>query len=1524
MIRQNHLRIPDVKGFLRTFDRHKPLSPDDWAVNESTQYEPGYLIFCLEPVAAPAGLSSFSKRGEDQGETFRVKDLCVVVSKDDGKCVAVIVTPSAYEFRVLDTLLLEKAMKAILDGRDFNYLAARPIQKMDDNAIKALYKLGSEYAKGGSRRTLAVEGATLQEPALALLAQLGAKLSTQVGKQLIDIGSICHMIFTPEGRQEDKSKAIMKSCFVPVRSEEDSAPAAKAPAMAEASLYSVDPLADVAHLQDNYSTEAGNIDLSALAPEPPVQLNYESPIQPLAAPEPSSSFGDFGMGLLSALAPQQGAPQQAMAFENLAEGGRSADLPSLPFGQGLTPGSGQDPSEQYGAQNPLNNMDTLPPTGPSTSFTGLSSMDSLPIPGVTTSMTGLPAMTGMSSMTDTPAMQPPAPPPPAPAPSSPAPNTSMTGLPATTASPASPAPSGNGQAKGAVPEWFIMSHEAVAAPQAAATAPMVEEAPPPPAPKEDFSNQFMNDWEQGHAGSAAVEAAEKEIAQEQQIRSERDKGKESRLREYFGDEHFQKYVKGEISEPEIAKIDSWQLDPSQYKSEPAEEGPNFDADIFANAARSTLETNPDAIVHETPREEITGPPPDPSWSAPTTFDPTAGKKAETSFDSMLSAGGELPVPEKVRSLDESGAQSQSDSEPAVPSLSILDALPTPTSAAAEAAAQPSAASTSRTDLPQVGAPGQQAQELGAFAIPESSEPQPNSLFNHLTGEFSAQQSPTTSQTNLAAQPAPIASPTASQTNMPAQPSPTTSQTNLAAQQSPTASQTNLPAQQSPTASQTNLPAQKSPTASQTNLPAAAEAVPGADTWAPAESTYSADRTPLNSGAMWSAVDPGESLFAAPDEVDATVSGAEAAVAPTAEPVKPAETPAPSSTTYSYSYTDMPAVPASQTEAPASPVTTPEPTSAPASSELSGDAQQPRVRPRDYSSPLRSKTASGVDNPVLPAQAADTVAEVQATAEAVSEAATTDEPTSTAATGKASTASSDALPKVPADSDTTKGTATGTSSSANNTALPFRPKPAAPAKATSGTSDSLANPLNAAAATGTGSQDARLMMNEMTSLMSKLEMQVAKAANKMASRAEELRGRLSQQVDTLVKEAQDVEKQAETNLSTLASELKLKLDNLAADVQTNLAKDASEAQSAIEEIAQNGWDRLDSEQAFLTKEVSRSSEGFRQELDKLTETVRTRLDHLIDSRNKELTDLSENILAQLKESHDQYNQKVAQRFDRFEQRMNEETSSISSSLDRNMRSMVEEIETSLERACEKLKNTKFELEQTVAHTIAVTEMAIAQKAKHLLTETLLPRLNEQKEIIRTMIADMSRQIANESNSGLDAEVAKLEQGTNHAGESLRKVADECVQEVEMTGRGIKAGVEDHFKRASSDLMVRTREVGDKIRETERRMADSEYALKHLAEASTVDSEPELAEERNHAVSKLATLKAEASKQLASTIEQNLESLESKGEHLIGELSNKRSDLTSQVREAAESNIGKVRQALQEATNAIQSAREKHME
>jgi hypothetical protein len=138
-------------------------------------------------------------------------------------------------------------------------------------------------------------------------------------------------------------------------------------------------------------------------------------------------------------------------------------------------------------------------------------------------------------------------------------------------------------------------------------------------------------------------------------------------------------------------------------------------------------------------------------------------------------------------------------------------------------------------------------------------------------------------------------------------------------------------------------------------------------------------------------------------------------------------------------------------------------------------------------------------------------------------------------------------------------------------------------------------------------------------------------------------------------------------------------------------------------------------------------------------------------------------------------------------MGEENASITQSLERNMRSMIEEIDSSLERACEKLRSTKLDLEQTISHTVAVCEMAVAQKTKELLAESILPKLNEQKEILRTMIHDMGKQVAyriKHSNALATGQTRGEHQSISS--EKLKRTVEDCLTELESSGRGLKSG------------------------------------------------------------------------------------------------------------------------------------------
>ncbi|MBN8662671.1 MAG: hypothetical protein J0M35_20050, partial [Candidatus Obscuribacter phosphatis] len=590
MLRQNNLRLPDIKPYLRSFERQQPISQEEWGARESKLFQPGCLIFCLEPAAAPSGLSSFSKKGEEAaGESYRVKDLCFVVSAEDGQTMVVNVTASAYEFRTLDSLMVEKARKSILDGRDFHYVAARPTQRLDKAKEKSLYEAAAKYAQGGARRSLTVEGSTLSEPVFALLRELGANLVTtnpQAGRTVVDIGQVCHMIITPEGRQEDKTKSLLRTNFAAIKAADLETLAgggsAPQPAAANQGLYTEDPAALF------YGQGA---DLGALASEPAPAPMLETPAPMLETPAP----------MLETPAPYIAPP---------------APPEPEPIQPGLSAGSLLSPAPAPIISSPTSSANKLAALAPQ-------SLDEMRAEQVQ--------------------------------------NTSSEKL--------------------VAPEWFVLSHDLV--PLSALEKPVsatnsyVQEAlaaPPealpetPAANKEDFASQFLSDYSAGHAGSKAIEESERAIAAEREITAQEEAAKQKRLREYFGDEHFNTY----ISESKPAAL------PQETGAESTPAGSpelaTFDSDIFASAGRSTLETNPEAALPEPPKEAEAPALPNSWMSYADKLEKEAPTKGAFGFDSMITTGGDSPIPEKPTSDIETVAPSSLTGYPSSPDVSSHDEL----------------------------------------------------------------------------------------------------------------------------------------------------------------------------------------------------------------------------------------------------------------------------------------------------------------------------------------------------------------------------------------------------------------------------------------------------------------------------------------------------------------------------------------------------------------------------------------------------------------------------------------------------------------------------------------------------------------------------------------------------------------------------------------------------------------------------------------------------------------------------------
>jgi len=116
--------------------------------------------------------------------------------------------------------MLEKARKAILDGKDFLYVAVKPAQPLGDAKLREIEELGAMYAQGGSRRSLVVEP-QVHKNLQFLYWQLWSQTDDRRHRQT----STRYRLGLPsalrsEGRQEDKNKVIVKSCFAAIPNNE--------------------------------------------------------------------------------------------------------------------------------------------------------------------------------------------------------------------------------------------------------------------------------------------------------------------------------------------------------------------------------------------------------------------------------------------------------------------------------------------------------------------------------------------------------------------------------------------------------------------------------------------------------------------------------------------------------------------------------------------------------------------------------------------------------------------------------------------------------------------------------------------------------------------------------------------------------------------------------------------------------------------------------------------------------------------------------------------------------------------------------------------------------------------------------------------------------------------------------------------------------------------------------------------------------------------------------------------------------
>lgn len=1291
MLRQHQIRAQDIKPYVRTYDRKNPVGADEWATQEGMIYGPGMLIFVLEPAKRPPGLTSFAKPQADAApDLFRVKDLSCVVDKIENKSWVLNITPSAYELRFLDTLFREKAKKAIFDGLDLNFLIAKPRQELTENQLKELRQIANSYSDGGSRRSLVQDGAELEEPTRAILNFLGVDWSSQPSKQVIEIGTICHMLFAPDPGQEDPLRQSIRSYFTAVMS-------------SESLLSEGIPQAAVA-----------SAPVAQTAPTPAKATYSFTQPEDYIEPEPEPDYSQY----------QSGAGDEGESDLDMSDLDLDIDLDA--------------------EMAPL--------------------QDSFPM---ATQEFGRPAIGGDSDNMET----------------------------------ESEIPS--------LPSWYLTTHDvqemnsharSLFALARSTSAKSQNGDTPASGPKVDFSAQFISDYEQGLAGAGAEDSENQQTPVELQV----------------------------AEEP----------------------GPEYSESIFADTgARGSLETNPEASTAiATPQhQEIAEPESSPSQE----WDPVVGEDLpETNSDSNFDSMQEVVQPqEKTESAsllsrltgavgqDALPEEAEPVKDPLKPPTNLKEMLTadsevfrvskpasSPAASAQEIFAQSSDSNAALNQVPAEQAPAPLIEPNFNIEIETPLELTSMEMsvpdFSNIANEFALE--------NLVQEP----------------------------EQSPDFFQTPINAAQE----ESNDVFQDEWSSSDTTLESEAELVE----FAPAKEIEE-----LESDADGEVEDVYEDSPAVPWEVAPPEEEAveeESLLMPPPGLFQPDDTDEEPTT----SELEIPEPQAIITPPPPR-APEPEPEPEPVAAKI-----EPEPEPQFEQEPERTPIVTPPPKPT------STSTPIPSRLAALA-----------APTG---TVSSTSVPTLTPQMVT--------QSQANPA-----PAPAAP-------------PMPQASTAGLHNVEPKLMISESTRFIAKLNQRIVEAESKLSSKSDQAKERLNKLLTEFVDEAEKLEKQREQNSMNLTAKATKNLERVAEQLKTLIQETASQAITEIDDISTKSAGEITQLNQEILATLKSADQRVKIDSDTAVELTHQKLEGHVEKRLDEYQ--AQNALQQLESTNEEFSARLDERFSRFEIRIKQEIQSILSSLERNVGSMNEEIEGSWDRASEKLLIGRADFERTVNHLVRDCELIIEQRTKLAYIEKILPKLLDNKDIFRTMLTDMKKNFEEQADQTISAHIEGLERNISSAKETLERVVEQCVVELDEIGNSQQKDIENLFDTYNDRLTEMHTMAKIKIGEARKKIEENEEVCTRVREYARTEEDPVLSKERAKTRTMLSDVRNQSEQTLEATIQTYCQTMEDLSETLQSELSAKRNDWTHQVKQSSEDGLAQIKQAIADAYQAIEIAKEKYME
>jgi hypothetical protein len=227
-------------------------------------------------------------------------------------------------------------------------------------------------------------------------------------------------------------------------------------------------------------------------------------------------------------------------------------------------------------------------------------------------------------------------------------------------------------------------------------------------------------------------------------------------------------------------------------------------------------------------------------------------------------------------------------------------------------------------------------------------------------------------------------------------------------------------------------------------------------------------------------------------------------------------------------------------------------------------------------------------------------------------------------------------------------------------------------------------------------------------------------------------------------------------------------------------------------------------------------------------------------------------------------------------------------------------------------------------VETTEIALARQIRIAQIEFFLPRLKEHKQLIETMMQDMEEAFAEKLIGQSQGQLDGLANSLASAKTQLKGLVDECLTKLDFIGRNQESGLEGLFATASHSIEENTQTLLHLLNQAEQEINTGDAICKKLAETYSLDNDPAVTALRQNIYARVDGLKTQIKNELESAVNNDCATLEELIRNQHSKLNERRAELAQRVHFASDQGLQRIRAAIHDAYNAIQSEREKYME